>query len=174
MNNSKKKTFSQKMRVWHRYIGFLMVGFTVIMCVSGITLVFRKTDFLKKEVAVEKKVSPNLNAETLGEALRLRDFKVTKDEGDKIVFENGTYNRVTGVASYTSKELPAWLQKMDKFHKQTPQDTFFWVLIAYGVLLLFLAISSLFMFKSSSPVFRKGLAVAVLGAAVAFALMFFM
>jgi uncharacterized iron-regulated membrane protein len=37
------------MRIIHRYLGFFMAGIMVMYSVSGVVLVYRDTDFLKKE-----------------------------------------------------------------------------------------------------------------------------
>jgi hypothetical protein len=37
------------MRVYHRYLGFFLAGIMAIYSVSGIIMIFRDTDFLKKE-----------------------------------------------------------------------------------------------------------------------------
>ena len=51
MNN-----LNQKMRIWHRYLGFYLVGIMAIYALSGMILIFRKTDTFKKKFK-SKKVS---------------------------------------------------------------------------------------------------------------------
>ena len=53
MENKERKSINHYMRVWHRYAGFFILGIALIYGLSGITLIFRDTDFLKKE----KKIS---------------------------------------------------------------------------------------------------------------------
>ena len=37
------------MRIYHRYLGFFLAGIMAIYSISGIIMIFRDTDFLKKE-----------------------------------------------------------------------------------------------------------------------------
>ncbi|RQH15547.1 hypothetical protein D5R40_34035, partial [Okeania hirsuta] len=60
-----------------------------VYALSGIVLVFRNTDFLKKERKHELVIAKNLPAAQLGEALKIRRLKVTKSEGDMMYFDNG-------------------------------------------------------------------------------------
>src|SRR5437868_4717447 len=98
-----KEVNKQSMRVYHRYLGFFLAGIMTMYAISGITLIFRDTDFLKVERQNEKQLDPNLTAESLGRALRMRDLKIEKEEGDIATFASGTYNKVTGMASYSTK-----------------------------------------------------------------------
>ena len=52
-----------------------------VYAISGITLIFRDTDFLKSEKQVERQIKPNVSNEELGRELRIRDLKVEKEEG---------------------------------------------------------------------------------------------
>ena len=90
--------FSQNMRVVHRYLGFFLAGIMAMYALSGIVLIFRDTDFLKKEIEVNKTLASNLNAENLGKELKIKNFKLDKTEGDLLVFKNGTYNASSGEA----------------------------------------------------------------------------
>lgn len=167
-----KRTLNHYMRVLHRDIGFFVVGLIIIYSLSGIVLIYRDTDFLKHEAQVEKKLSPNLQASELGPMLRLKNFKVLKTEGDVLYFPNGSYNAVTGIVEYTQKELPLWLTKFSQLHKTASQSPAHWVTTIFGVLLLFLAISSFWMFNSASRQFRRGLIIAVTGIIFAVILVF--
>ena len=60
------------MRVLHRYLGFFLVGIMAVYAISGIVLIFRDTDFLKKEIAYEKQVKPNATAEELGKLIKIK------------------------------------------------------------------------------------------------------
>jgi hypothetical protein len=160
------------MRALHRDIGFFVVGLIIIYSLSGIVLIYRDTDFLKHEAQIEKKLPPNLLASELGSMLRLKDFKILKTEGDLVYFQNGTYNIASGVAEYTQKELPPWFSKFSNLHKTTSKSLAHWFTTIFGVLLLFLAISSFWMFKASTRQFRKGIFIAVTGIIFAVILLF--
>ena len=152
-----KKSINYYMRVLHRDIGFFMAGIVMIYAVSGIVLIFRDTEFLKSETQVEKKLTPNMEPAKVGEALRLRDSKVIKTEGETISFQSGTYNMTTGVAVYTVKEIIFPLNKFINFHKALSKDPTHWFKLIFGILFLYLAISSFWMFKPENKNFRRGL-----------------
>ncbi len=148
---------SNKMRIWHRYLGFFLAGVMAIYALSGILMIFRQTDFLKQEVVSERPLEPNLESDALGEALRIRDFKVSRTEGDSIYFNGGSYNAATGVASVTTKQLPFILDKFTKLHKATTNSPLFYFNIFFGLGLLFFVISAFWMFIPSANILKKGL-----------------
>ena len=63
---------SNNFRVVHRYLGFFLAGIMAVYSVSGMILVFRDTDFLKKVTVHEKVIDTSLSAEELGKALEMR------------------------------------------------------------------------------------------------------
>lgn len=129
----------------------------MIYALSGITLIFRKTDTFKVSIEKEMTVAPGLDAIGLGKALRIRNLTPIDNDGSLMVFEQGVYNTITGEADYTVKELPYWLDKLTHLHKATTEDPLYYFNIFFGLALLFLAISSFFMFAKSSFIFKKGL-----------------
>ncbi len=44
------------MRLLHRYLGYLLAGIMTVYALSGMLLVLRDTDFLKKEISYKKKL----------------------------------------------------------------------------------------------------------------------
>ena len=46
------RELSNKMRVYHRYLGFFLAGIMFMYALSGITLTFRDKEYFKKAVAV--------------------------------------------------------------------------------------------------------------------------
>ncbi|MFT6203364.1 MAG: hypothetical protein ACI9V1_000526 [Spirosomataceae bacterium] len=151
-----KKKNSQTMRILHRYLGFFLAGIMAVYSISGVVLIFRKTDFLKQEVKYEKRLEKSISADNLGEALGMKDLAPTT-EGTILRFQNGEYNNVTGLATYTKKELPMVLNKMTHLHKATTNDPLYWLNIFFGFSLLFFVISSFWMFLPGSKILRKGL-----------------
>ncbi|MDP5170361.1 MAG: PepSY domain-containing protein [Bacteroidia bacterium] len=145
------------MRVVHRYLGFFLVGIMAMYALSGTVLIFRNTDFLKQTVEIERELAPNLSAEELGQALRMRGLKADKEEGDLLYFKQGTYNKATGVASYTEKKLPVLIDKMTHVHKATTDQPLYWLNIFFGASLLFFVVSSFWMFRPKTSIFRKGM-----------------
>jgi len=142
METKEKKSIYYYMRVFHRYLGFFFVGIVLIYALAGITLIFRDTDFLKKEKTVKTTLPADTKTADLGSALRLREFKILKTEGDVIYFHGGTFNTTTGAAEMTVKELIFPLNKLTNIHKTPSKNPFHWVTLAFGIVMLFLAISS--------------------------------
>ncbi|CAN5562447.1 PepSY-associated TM helix domain-containing protein [soil metagenome] len=157
------KPVSYNMRILHRYTGFFLAGIMAVYALSGIVLIFRETDFLKKETKIEKKLDAGIQADELGKQIRVRELKFTKTEGDLQYFEQGTYNSKTGVANYTSKDLPFVLNKLTQLHKASTKQPLYFFNIFFAVSLLFLVVSSFWMFKPSTKIFKKGMYFTIAG-----------
>ena len=160
------------MRVVHRYLGFFLAGIMAVYAMSGTVLIFRDTDFLKREVLVEKTIEPNISAKDLGPSLRIKGLKVSKEEGGILYFEQGIYNQATGEANYTVKELPLLIDKMTHLHKATTSHPLFWLNIFFGVSLLFFVVSAFWMYTPKTSIFKKGMYFALAGLAFALVLLF--
>jgi hypothetical protein len=153
----KQREVSNKMRIYHRYLGFFLAGIMGVYALSGIVLIFRNTDFLKIEEINQKQVAVNLNAEQLGKEVKIKRLAFTSVEGDIASFKDGTYNSKTGEVSYVTKKLPFLLDKMTHMHKATSNDPLFFLNIFFGVALLFFVVSAFWMFLPGSTIFKKGL-----------------
>ena len=158
-----KRTIHQIMRGLHKDIGYLIVGFVVIFCLSGIALIYRNTDFLKHTVTIERSLKSNLTNEELGGELRMRDFKVDREEGNRIIFQNGSYDRATGMAVYETKEIIFPFNKFIELHKVNGSSGIHWFTLIFGILLLFMAISSFWMYRAGTKNFKRGLVFTFLG-----------
>lgn len=145
------------MRIIHRYLGFFLIGIMSVYALSGIVLVFRNTDFLKKETTIERNIGENIANHELGRKMKKKNLRVIKQEGDVVYFKNGTYNKKTGLANYTAKELPYVMGKMTKLHKATSDHPLYWLNVFFGVSLLFFSISSFWMFMPKTAIFKKGM-----------------
>ncbi len=167
-----KKPAGYYMRIIHRYLGFFLVGIMAMYSISGIVLVFRNTDFLKKEISIEKKIETNLSPENLGEAIKIKRLKVEKQEAGIYYFKDGTYNSQTGIAKYTKKELPYVMDRMTHLHKANTNDPLYFLNIFFGFSLLFFVISSFWMFMPGSDVFKKGLYFTLAGIVLTLILLF--
>lgn len=165
-------TTSTKMRILHRYLGFFLAGIMAVYAISGIVLIFRDTDFLKSDKTEEVKIQPNVKAEELGKALEMRRFQVEKEDPKMIYFKNGDYNKETGVAHITSKELPYVLDKMTHLHKASTEDPFYYLNIFFGVALLFFVISAFWMYLPKTDVFKRGILFTLAGIVLTLVLMF--
>lgn len=173
MEKKTSKSVNYYMRTLHRDIGFFAFGLVVIYVLSGVALIYRDTDFLKREVTVERKLKPNMVIEDVGKELRLRDFKVTKTEGDMITFQNGTYNKTSGAAVFTSKEVMFPINKFINFHKAISGKATHWFNLVFGIVFLFLAVSSLWMFKANTKTFRRGMILVGVGIVFTIVLLLF-
>ena len=129
------------MRIIHRYLGFFLAGIMAVYSLSGIILIFRDTPFLKQEKKIEKTIATNLSGDDLGKALHLKKFKPNREEGNVIFFKEGTYNKNTGVADYTTSSQPFLIEKMNHLHKAQSGDPIFILNVFFGVSLFFFVIS---------------------------------
>lgn len=159
-------------RIIHRYLGYFLAGIMLVYALSGVVMIFRDTDFLKQTQQVERKVEPSLASRDVARIVRVRELKVSKTEGDIIYFENGWYNVKTGDISYSVTELPTLLNKMTQLHKASSGKPLFWLNIFFGISLVFFAVSSFWMFRPSTDVFRKGLYFALAGLVMTIVLIF--
>jgi hypothetical protein len=155
MKNKKSTQFY--VRIVHRYLGFFLAGIMTVYALSGVLLIFRTTDFLKTENLENKKLQPSLTINEVGKALKIKDIELVKAENSIYYFKNGSYNKQTGAAQFTSKKLPFVLDKMTRLHKATTNEPLYWLNIFFGVSLLFFAISSFWMFLPKTKTFKKGL-----------------
>ena len=147
----------KNMRVYHRYLGFFLAGIMAIYSISGVIMIFRETSFLKKENHKVVTIATNLKNEEIGPAIKIKNLKVKEELGDIVTFEQGTYNRTTGVADFKVKELPSFINKLTKIHKATNKDPLYYLNIFFGVSLLFFVISSFWMFMPGTTIFKKGI-----------------
>ncbi|MDR6404540.1 MULTISPECIES: hypothetical protein [Chryseobacterium] len=160
------------MRIVHRYLGYFLAGIMAVYSVSGILLVYRDTDFLKKEKNYDKVIDKNLSEKELGKELKIKNLEVEKAEGTILKFKQGTYDASTGQAKYSKKELPFVLDKMTKLHKAQSKDTLSPLNTFFGVSLFFFVISSFWMFNPKTKAFKRGIIFTVAGLIVSIILMF--
>ncbi len=154
-------------RKYHRMIGFFLAGVMIIYASSGVLLIFRTTDFLKFEHITEQQLPQELSVIELGQQLRLKNFRVTEEHSDHILFVQGQYSKTDGIARITTKRYPAAVQKLVDLHKATPDSPLFFMNVLFGLGLLFLAVSSFVMFVRQAPAFKSGIKYAAAGIVVA-------
>lgn len=151
------------MRVLHRDIGYITLGLTIVYALSGILLVYRNTNFLMSEKTTVKQLKQDLSEKDLSEQLLIRNFQILKEDGEIIYFKEGTYNTTTGVAMISRNEYPPILKKLVNLHKISGNNKWSLFTTIYGILLFFLAVSSLFMYKFRSNKSNRGIALTGLG-----------
>lgn len=169
---AKRNVFLQQVRALHRDVGYLIAGLTMVFALSGLAQVFRDTDLLQHEVVAPVTLEPGLAPEALGPRLRVRDFRVLRTEGTVVYFKGGQYDAATGAATRTEKRWIFPFDRMTSLHKAPSKQAVHWLTLLYGVLLLFMAISSFFMFKPGTPLQKRGLVLALAGFAVAALVLF--
>ncbi len=170
---STKATVHNSMRIYHRYLGFFLAGIMAMYAISGIILIFRDTDFLKREKLVKEELKPGLTTADLGKAVRNRDLKIDSVSGDMQIFKNGSYNIKTGVVSYTTKKLPPFVEKLTHLHKASTKEPLYYLNIFFAVSLLFFVISSFWMFMPKTSIFKKGLYFTLAGIILTVIMLFF-
>jgi hypothetical protein len=162
----------KKMRILHRYLGYFLAGIMTMYAVSGIILIFRDTDFLKSEQKIEKKIKPQTSPADLGKALEHKNLKVVKEENGIIYFENGTYNKETGLAQYTTKEQPWFIKRLTHLHTARSGDPLFFMNVFFGLSVFFFVFSSFWMFPANSATFKNGMLYVLAGIVLVIALIF--
>ncbi len=171
-NRSEKSVF-RIMRSLHRDVGLLLVGLTLVYCLSGVVLVYRDQGFLKSPQLVDKSLPAGLGAGDLGRVLHLRDFKVEKQEAGVIYFKEGSYDSATGQAKYLAQTYPSWLSGLNGLHMLSSRSGVHLVAVVYGVLLMFLALSSFWMYRPGTRHFRRGVLLAGIGIVFALVIVIF-
>ena len=102
----------------------------------------------------------------------MRDFKVEAENGSIVSFKQGTYNRATGEASFTAKELPYLIDKLTKLHKANTKQPLYYLNIFFGLSLLFFVVSSFWMFIPKTKKKKKGLYFTLAGLVLTLLLIF--
>ncbi len=171
-NKNSKKSIQYYIRCLHRDIGFIVIGLTIIYALSGILLTYRSTAFLKNETTVNMDIGKNVEAGELGKALKMRFFKIERQTEDTVYFNGGSYDKNTGMATYTQMSYPGVINKLIELHKLSSQNTMHIMAVVYAVLLLFLAVSPLFMYKPGARNFRRGIYLTIAGVVIAVIMMF--
>ena len=138
-------------------LGLLRNGIVAVHAISGVVMIVRDTDFLRREKQIEKKLAPGLKVDELGQAIRIRNLKSESETSELIRFQQGNYNKMTGVTVYTTKSLPKGIEKLTQLHKASTKQPLFYLNVFFGMGLLFFVISSFWMFMPKTTIFKKGL-----------------
>jgi hypothetical protein len=134
-------------------------------------MIFRETNFLKKETTVNQQLAVNLTGGELSPQLRM-GVKVEKKEGDILYFEQGQYNQKTGIATVKKMKLPFLLEKMERLHKATTNSPLYFLNIFFGLSLMFFVVSAFWMYSPKMAIFKKGLYFALGGGLLTLILLF--
>lgn len=147
----------KQMRILHRYLGYFLTGMMAVYAVTGFIMTFRDTDFLKFDKTWERTVDPNLPGSALGEAIEQRRLKVTREDSTTIYFDNGQYDKASGKATFTTKEWPAYIEKLTDLHTSRTADPLFFMNVFFACSLFFFVVSSFWMFPPQAKTFKKGM-----------------
>ena len=134
------REISNKIRVYHRYLGFFLTGIMFMYALSGITLTFRDKEYFKKEISVEKFIEKELE-------------QIPTIRGAK----NLEYNKTSGELKYILMQPPKVLGLIEKMHKATSSTPLYFLNVFFGVALLFFVFSSYWMFLPQTDIFRKAI-----------------
>ena len=165
-------SINHKMRVWHRYLGFYLAGVMAVYAISGSVLIFRKTDAFKQLQVTPKQLEPNLSAQDIETALKLKKFVLLEDSETFLFFEGGNYNKKTGQVMQEKMAYPFVLDKLVTLHKATTNSPVYWLNIMFGASLLFFVLSSFWMFLPKTDVFRKGIYFSLAGLVMTIIILF--
>lgn len=141
------------MRALHRFLGYLTLGLVAVYALSGIALIHRTSDFLKKSAPDEQ---------TLAAA-------AATDETRGNAAGNGRHGNRFGAPNGPKKEFVFPLDKLTKLHKVPAAKNACagWFSTVFGVILFFLALSSLFMYKTSTKQFKTNMILTAAGIVLA-------
>lgn len=161
------------MRITHRYLGYFTAGIMAVYALSGVLLIYRDTNLLKKENKYEVVLKPNMTEKELAKEIKMKNVEFKPSAAVLKTFEHGTYNVESGAAKYTKMELPYVLGKFSELHKSTSKHRYATLNTFFGFVLFFFVISSFWMFNVKSKAFRRGMIYAGIGFVLAVIMVFF-
>lgn len=165
------------LRILHRDIGYLAVGFTVIFSVSGIAVNHihdwnpnygvSYEEFSINPVKADTKVTilneilPQLDLKS--EIIR-NAFRPTPEQIE-IYTDNGTYsiNVITGAGIIERVSKRFLLFDFNYLHLNLGRDSWKWISDIFAICLIFLALSGLFLIKGKKGLKWRGTVLMVLG-----------
>lgn len=168
------------LRVLHRDLGYFIVGMTIVYALSGIFLNHRHDFNPDYRIIFEEFRTPPGAAEDFHEE-RIREILsqleqhvvykkhyITNQGNVKVFIENGevTIYPQTGEGAMNYLHKRAVIFEMNKLHKASIGTLWKWVSDAMAVILMFVAISGLFLLKGKRGLGRWGWWFTIAGAAV--------
>lgn len=149
------KNLQKNVRLLHRYLGALVLGLTLVYVLSGVVLIFRDKGVMTYVELESVQLEPGLRAEALPAKLKLKRFQLVDSSDSNIQFRGGNYHPKTGLATLERKRYPTWLDKMSKLHKANSSKGISIFALLYGACLAVLALSSLFIYKPGTKLFKR-------------------
>jgi len=166
-------TFTKTMRAWHRDLGYLFIGITIIYAVSGILILLKKDgqNPSYREIVTEKKVKTDLSPDDLkaywqSNFTDLPELKrvIPVDETYKIYVKGGLgeYEPYSGkVIVKTFKKILVFKFVNDIHYNSGNRFTIMGVV--YALVLIFFAISGAIMAKGKKGFMKRGVWFMIVG-----------
>jgi hypothetical protein len=175
-------TLRKRWRAWlravHRDFGYLAVGFTLIYAVSGIAqnhiddwgdVSYKTTERVLTIAPIADDVADDVAIARVAAAAGLGDPNAKLRAGDEIRLEYASGAKVTAIGTEVTvqaRERRAFIGAANWLHKARGKKAWKYVSDAYAVLLLYLAISGIFMIKGKLGIRGRGAALISIGVAV--------
>lgn len=167
------------LRAFHRDAGYFVVGFTLLYATSGIA-VNHIADWDPNFHQVNRTHQVSLPKSEEDQAitrqvLRALDVKETPRESYRvsasaldIVFDQRTFHvdTRTGVVQEEGQSPRFFLRAANYLHLNRGKKAWTYIADVYAVLLIFLALSGLFMIPGKKGIIRRGALIASIGAAI--------
>lgn len=173
-----KKRWRAWLRAVHRDIGYLAIGFTVIYAVSGIAqnhiedwgeVSYRSYEKTIQIAAIPDDVPDDVAIESVARAADLGAPSGSYRAGDEVRLEYASGAKVTAIGTdmtIQGRERRAFIGAANWLHTARNKAGWRYVADAYAVLLLYLAISGIFMIKGKLGLKWRGALLISAGVAV--------
>lgn len=159
--------FTKTIRAWHRDLGYLFIGLTIIYALSGILLLLKKDEQNPsyQEIVMEKKAKVDLSPDDLKRYWKCNFADLPKlkrvipeDEIYKIYVKGGLgeYEPFSGkVVIRTFKKIAVFKFINDIHYNSGKRFTVLGVI--YAIVLIFFAISGALMIKGKNGLAKRGI-----------------
>jgi hypothetical protein len=173
-----KKRWRGWLRSFHRDFGYLAIGFTVIYATSGIAqnhiedwgdVSYKATERTLTIPAIPDDVPDDVAVATVAKAAGLGTPTSKLRAGDEIRLEYANGSKVTAIGpnvTVQSRSRRAFIGAANWLHTARQRHGWKYVADAYAVLLLYLAISGIFMLKGKLGFKWRGAVLISIGVAV--------
>ncbi len=173
-----KKRWRAWLRAVHRDFGYLAIGFTVIYAVSGIAqnhiedwgdVSYRTYEKSLHIAAIPDDAPDAVAIQRVADAAALGAPTATYRAGDEIRLEYGNGAKVTAIGTEVTiqgRERRAFIGAANWLHTARNRKGWKYVADTYAVLLLYLAISGIFMIKGRLGLRWRGALLITIGVAV--------
>jgi uncharacterized protein len=159
------------LRILHRDLGYFIVGMTIVYCLSGIYLNHRhdfNPDYRIYNTSFQTDIGKDTDVneimlkgilEKLDHDVVFKKHYITNQGNIKIFIENGevVINPETGEGEMNYLQRRPVIFEMNKLHKASIGTLWKWVSDGMSVILLFVAVSGLFLLKGKRGLVRWGL-----------------